>query len=205
MTDIEDQLITRELNAAPGVAERTPELLRSVQSLNAEVASKYRRRSRGLGIAVTAGVFTLLGTTAAVAAPAIQLLWQPDYVMSYQSALAGECTFSMMHEVSPSDKLGLSDDEVRAAALAAIATLDLSEAGRAGMVSELLEKFKLEDPYAAHLPPHLTSEYVAGLSTPVLEEEAVFAAFSAAVSSEYEFRSWRVEGRMNLVCDGVNR
>ena len=36
----------------------------------------------------------------------MRLLWQPDYVMTYQSELAGACTFSMLHEASVYDELG---------------------------------------------------------------------------------------------------
>lgn len=206
MAHIDDELITNELNrGAPPIAERSPELLRNMQSLNAEVRARQRRRGRGVGIVAAISAFTLLGATAAVAAPAVRLLWQPDYVMTYQSELAGACTFSMLHEVSAYDELGLSDDETRTAALGAIATLDLSEAGRAGMVRELLEKLDRDYPYAAHVPPHLTADYVAGLPAAALEQEAVFAAFTSAVGSEFEFREWRVEGRLNLVCDGVNQ
>lgn len=206
MAHIDDELFTDKLDrGAPPVAERSQELLRHMHSLNAEVRARHRRRGRGAGIVAAIGAFTLLGTTVAVAAPTIRLLWQPDYVMAYQSELAGACTFSMLHEASAYDEFGLSDEETRTAALDAIATLDLSEAGRAGMVRELLEKLDLDDPYAAHVPPHLTADYVSGLPAASLEQEAVFAAFSSAVGSEFEFRDWRVEGRMNLVCDGVNQ
>lgn len=208
MAHIDDELITNELNrGAPPIAERSPELLRHMQSMNAEARARarHRRRGRGLGIAAAIGAFAIFGTTAAVAAPAMRLLWQPDYVMTYQSELAGACTFSMLHEASVYDELGLSDEETRAAALDAIATLDLSEAGRTGMVQELLEKLDRDDPYAAHVPPHLTADYVAGLSAAALEQESVFAAFASALGGEFEFRDWRVEGRMNLVCDGVSQ
>ena len=79
-----------------------------MQSMNAEVRARarHRRRGRGLGIAAAIGAFAIFGTTAAVAAPAMRLLWQPDYVMTYQSELAGACTFSMLHEASVYDELG---------------------------------------------------------------------------------------------------
>lgn len=206
MAHIDDELIADELDrGAPPIADRSQALLRHMHSLNTEVRARHRHRGRGVGIAAAVGAFALLGTTAAVAASTIRLLWQPDYVMTYQSELAGDCTFSMLHEASAYDELGLSDEETRTAALDAIATLDLSEAGRAGMVRELLEKLDRDDPYAAHVPPHLTADYVADLPAAALEQEAVFATFSSAVGSEFEFRAWRVEGRMNLVCDGVNQ
>ncbi len=203
MTHHDDQQLTCALDASPPpIAERTPELSRLMESVGAEASGRGRRR-HSWGITGLVGTFTLVGATAAVAVPLAHLSWTPDQVISYTSETSGECAISMLNTVAPSGATRTSDAEVSEAALTAVSRLDLSEVGRAGLVRELLEKLEHGNAYA--IPPHLSQEYVDGLSDSELENEAVFAAIRSAVQTEFDFAGTQVDGRLTLVCDGVDQ
>lgn len=204
MTYLDDQQITVALNAAAtDVARRSPELMQALDAMNAEARSRHRRTRKGVGIAAIVGALTFVGASAAIAVPAIRALWEPDYVATYSSEVAGECSISILNESYSFEGSGLDAKKVRALSQEVIERLDLSESGRAAMISEVRSELGHEDSKMLWLGS-MTPEIAESLPAE-FEEWVVSSAVLNDLTQAFAGVGWHFEGRMSVICDGVER
>ena len=113
--------------------------------------------------------------------------------------MAGHCVISVLNESENFEASGLHVKDVEAVAREVIEDLDLSESGRREMVHEFRNSSE------SSTAGMWQAFWADALSAAAIEEQAVSSTLLAEINQRFTDIGWRFEGRMSVICDGVER
>jgi len=211
---IDDREITSELEAlAPPTAPRSEHLQHTLDAMNDEARMGRRGGRRRLATVGLVTGFTLVGATAAIAAPAIQGFWQPDDRLTYESEVAGHCVIAVLNESASFIGSAIDAEQARAISSEAMSSLDLGTSGLAQMVRNVrsdLDEVRDSNGMADGIDSraglgYLALEHAASLSAADFEEAVVSSVLLEDILQRFADAGWHFEGRLNVTCDGASK